>query len=113
LGHIINAQGVQVHREKIRAILDRPTPRNVTELRSFFRLCNYYRRFVKGFSQLGAPLIDLTKRGAFIWIDELQTAFEQVKVVMGTCPILTLPDFTLPFVLECDASGEGIRAVLM
>ena len=43
LGHIISAQGVQVHQEKIRAILDWPTPRNVTELRSFFRLCSYYR----------------------------------------------------------------------
>ena len=50
LGHIIGAQGVQVHQEKIRAILDWPTPRNVTELRSFFELCNYYRRFVMGFS---------------------------------------------------------------
>jgi hypothetical protein len=113
LGHIISAQGVQVHQEKIRAILDWPTPRNVTELRSFFGLCSYYRRFMKGFSQLGAPLTDLTKRGAFIWTDESQKAFEQMKVVMGTCPVLALPDFTLPFVLECDASREGIRAVLM
>jgi hypothetical protein len=85
----------------------------VTKLRSFFGLCSYYRRFVKGFSQLGAPLTDLTKRGAFIWTDKSQKAFEQMKVVMGTCPVLALPDFTLPFVLECDASGEGIRAVLM
>jgi hypothetical protein len=56
-----------VHQEKIRAILDWPTPKNVTELRSFFGLCNYYRRFVRGFSQLGEPLTDLTKHGAFIW----------------------------------------------
>jgi hypothetical protein len=63
LGHIINAQGVQVHQEKIRAILDWPTPRNVTELRSFFKLCIYCKRFVGGFSQLGAPLMDLTKHG--------------------------------------------------
>jgi hypothetical protein len=50
LGHIISAKGVQVHQEKIRAILDWPTPKNVTELRSFFGLCSYYRKFVQGFS---------------------------------------------------------------
>jgi hypothetical protein len=66
LGHIINAHGVQVHQEKIMAILDWPTPRNVTELRSFFGLCNYYKWFVMGFSHLGAPLKDLTKHGDFI-----------------------------------------------
>jgi hypothetical protein len=70
LGHIIGAQGVQVHQEKIRAILDWPTPKNVTKLRSFFGICNYYRRFVQGFSQLGAPLTDLTKHGAFIWTEK-------------------------------------------
>jgi hypothetical protein len=88
-------------------------PRNVTELRSFFGLCNYYRRFVRGFSQLGAPLTDLTKHGAFIWTEESRKAFDHMREVMSTCPVLALPDFTLPFVLECDASGEGIRAVLM
>jgi hypothetical protein len=66
LGHIINARGVQVHQKNIKAILDWPTPRNVTELRSFFGLCSYYRRFLRGFSQFGAPLTDLTKHGAFI-----------------------------------------------
>jgi hypothetical protein len=113
LGHIISAQGVQVHQENIRAILDWPTPRNVTELRSFFGLCNYYMRFVRGFSQLGAPLTDLTKHGAFIWTEESRKAFDHMKEVMSTCPVLALPDFTLPFVLECDASDEGIGAILM
>jgi hypothetical protein len=65
LGHIISAQGVQVHQEKIRAIMDWSMPRNVAELRSFFGLCNYYRWFVRGFSKLGAPLTDLTKHGSF------------------------------------------------
>jgi hypothetical protein len=65
LGHIINRKGVQVHQENIRAILDWPTPRNTTELKGFFGLCNYYKRFVKGFSQLGAHLKNLTKIEAF------------------------------------------------
>ena len=113
LGHVIGEQGVQVHQEKIQATIDWPTPKNVTELRSFLGLCTYYRRFVKGFSQLTAPLTDLTKKGAFSWSEEAQVAFEKLKEIMSSCPILALPDFTQSFVLECDASGEGIGAVLM
>jgi hypothetical protein len=113
LGHIISGQGVQVHQEKIRAIVDWPMPKNLTELRGFFGLCSYYRRFVKGFSQLGAPLTDLTKKGAFHWTEESQQTFNKMKEVMSTCPVLALPDFSQPFVLECDASGVGIGAVLM
>jgi hypothetical protein len=85
LGHIISAQGVQVHQEKIRSILDWPIPRNVAELRSFFGLCGYYRSFFKGFSQLRAPLTDLTKHGDFVWTDESHKSFDHMKEVMGTC----------------------------
>jgi hypothetical protein len=113
LGHIICEHGVQVHQEKIRVILDWPTPKNLTELKGFFGLCNYYRQFVKGFSQLGAPLTDLTKKGAFQWTDESQQTFEKMKEVMSTCPVLALLDFSRSFVLECDASGVGIGAVLV
>jgi hypothetical protein len=79
LVHIINAQGVQVHQEKIRAILDWPMPRNVTELRSFFGMCSYYRWFVRGFSHLGAPLTDLTKHGDFIWTEESHKSFDHMN----------------------------------
>jgi hypothetical protein len=71
------------------------------------------RWFVKGFSQLVAPLTDLMKKGAFRWTEEAHKTFDRMKEVMSTCPVLALPDFTQPFVLECDASGEGIGAVLM
>jgi hypothetical protein len=62
LGHIIGAKGVQVHQEKIKAIMEWPTPKTLTELRGFLGMCTYYRKFVKGFSQLCAPLTDLTKK---------------------------------------------------
>lgn len=66
LRHVIGADGVKVHQEKIQAIQDWPPPKNISELRGFLGLCCYYRRFVKGFSQLASPLTDLTKRVHFI-----------------------------------------------
>ena len=65
LGHIINAQGVLVHQEKIQAILNWPPTKTLFNLHGFLGLCNYYRRFVKGFSQISAPLIILTKKRIF------------------------------------------------
>ena len=70
-------------------------------------------RFVKGFSQLSTPLRDLTKKGSFQWNEKAQLTFDKLKEAMSTCPVLALPDFTRPFILECDASREGIGAVLM
>jgi hypothetical protein len=58
-------------------------------------------------------LNDLTKNGSFKWNDEAQVMMEKIKEVMSTCPVLALPDFGIPFTLECDASGEGIGAMLM
>jgi hypothetical protein len=75
LGHIIGVNGLQVHQEKIQAIIDWPTPKTLTELKGFLGICCYYRRFVKVFSQLCAPLTDLTKKGAFKWNLEAQATF--------------------------------------
>jgi hypothetical protein len=113
LGHIIGEKGVQVHQEKIQAILDWPTPKNLTELKGFLGICSYYRGFVKGFSQLCAPLTDLTRKGAFRWSHEAQVTFDNMKKVMSTCPILSLPNFSQPFILECDASSDDFGVVLM
>jgi hypothetical protein len=113
LGHIIGVKGVHIHQEKIQAILDWTTPKNLTELRGFLGICSYYWRFIKGFSQLCAPLTDLTKKEAFRWSEEAQSTFDKMKKVMSTCPILALPYFGQPFILECDASREGIGAILM
>ena len=113
LGHVVCQYGVQVHQEKIQAILNWPPSKSLTDLRRFFGLCSYYRRFVKGFSQLSTPLTDLTKKGAFQWNKEAQLTFDKLKEAMSTCPVLALPNFTQPFILECNALGEGIGAVLM
>jgi hypothetical protein len=103
LGHIIGAKGVQVHQEKIQAIINWPTPRTLTELKIFLGICSYYRKIVKGFSQLYTPLTDLTRKGAFDWNDEARSTFETMKKVMSTCHVLSLPNFSQPFILECDA----------
>jgi hypothetical protein len=92
----------------MQAILDWPTTRTLIELKGFLGICCYYRRFVKGFSQLCAPLTDLTRKGAFKWSQEAQLTFDKMKKVMSTCLVLGLPDFAQPFTVECDASGEGI-----
>ncbi|KAH9320972.1 hypothetical protein KI387_015611 [Taxus chinensis] len=113
LGHVIGVKGVKVHQEKIQAMQDWPSLRNISELRGFLGLCGYYQRFVRGYLDIGAPLTDLTWKGAFRWTDEAQMIFDKLKVVMSTWPVLALPNFSEPFILECDASGLGIGAVLM
>ena len=76
----------------------------MTKLRGFVGIFSYYRKFVKGFSQLVAPLRDLTKKGAFEWTTTVREAFDRLKEVMSSCLVLALPYFAQPFVLECDAS---------
>jgi hypothetical protein len=113
LGHIIGVKGVQVHQENIQSIIDWPTPKTLTELKRFLGIYFYYKRFFKGFSQLCAPLTNLTNKGAFKWNPEAQATFEKMKKVMSTCTILALPYFAQPFTVECDASWEDIGVVLM
>ena len=84
-----------------------------TQLKGFFCLCGFYRRFVKVFSQTTAPLIDLTRKGAFEWTGAAQRCFDHFKKVSSSCPVLALLDFIKPFELRCDASGDGIGVVLM
>ena len=69
-------------------------------------------KFVKGFSKLTSPLTYLTKKDSFKWDEEAKKAFEKIIEVMSSCPILALPYFSKPFVVECDASGGGIGVVL-
>ena len=113
LGHVICQEGVKVDLEKIKAILEWYNPRNLTELRGFIGLCNYYCIFVKGYSRYTTPLTYLTKKGAFSWSEEVEKDFQKMKEIMRNCPILSLLDFSKPFVLECDAFGVGIGAFLM
>ena len=85
----------------------------MTEVRGFLGLCTYYRRFVKDFAQIAAPLHHLTRKGArFQWTGDCQRGFDELKEALVNAPVLPYPDPTKPYILDCDASAEGVGAVL-
>src|SRR5208282_1902345 len=83
------------------------------QIKSFLGLCNYYRRFVKSFSQISAPMRSLLKQDVkFKWTRDCEEAFEALKTALITAPVLVLPDFRKPFILTCDASTSGVGYIL-
>lgn len=113
LGHFISATGIEVDPAKVEKVKNAPVPTDKTQLRSFLGLCSYYRRFVKGFASIAAPLHAVTTpKGNFTWTDEMQRAFEDLKNRLCSPPIIAFPDFDTPFIVETDASSVGLGAVL-
>ena len=112
LGHMVSRQGVIVDESKIECIKQWPTPTSSKQLHSFLGLASYYRKFIRHFAMIAAPLTDLLKKEAFKWNELSQQAFWTLKTALTQAPVLALPDFSKPFVLETDASATGIGAVL-
>ena len=111
LGHVVSQDGIATDPEKTRKVQDWPTPCNLKHVRSFIGLCSYYRRFIKDFSRIAAPLYKLTyKDVGFKWTIGCERSFQLLKQKLTCTPILAFPDFSLPFILDTD--GEGIGGVL-
>ena len=113
LGHKVSTEGIHTEEGKIKAVKDWPRPTNIHELRSFLGLCTYYRRFVPGFANVARSLHDLTKKNRpFVWQLEQEKAFEQLKELLCTAPMLAYPIPGKKFILDTDASAYGIGGVL-
>ncbi|KAL7870652.1 hypothetical protein SRHO_G00081490 [Serrasalmus rhombeus] len=125
LGHVISSRGVSTDPAKVEVVAQWQRPRNVSELRSFLGFASYYRRFVEGFAQLAGPLHKLvaallsteSKKGSrqglgSAWTPQCEQSFEALKAKLVSAPVLAFADFSLPFILEIDASHSGLGAVL-
>ena len=113
LGSMVSADGIEPDPDKIQAIVDWPQPTNLTELRAFVGLANYYRRHIEGFSNIAKPLSDLTKKNRpFFWGDDQQQAFETLKNRLVNYPVLAPPIEDGKYIVDTDASNFAMGAVL-
>ena len=113
LGHIITPQGLKTNPRLVSAVVEFPVPQNLREVRQFLGMCSYYRRFIPCFSVIARPLHHLTRKGAeFVWSPDCEGGFRALKEKLTHPPVLAYPSFEKSFVLETDASGSGLGAVL-
>ena len=114
LSHKINREGLQPSDSKVAAIVEAPLPKNVSELKSFLGMVNYYGKFLSNLSTTWVPLYRLLRKGTlWQWGDEEQQAFDKVKKLLQSPNLLVHFDGDKPIVLACDASPYGVGAVLL
>ena len=114
LGFVISRDGLKMYLEKVQAIIDCPSPRNIFEVRSFHGLESFYRKFIKNFSGICAYIVETINkdRQPLQWIAEAERIFQFLKKKIIEETVLKLPYFKHPFQVKCDTSGVAIRAVL-
>jgi len=114
LGHVISAHGIVVDSAKVEVVVKWESPTSATKIRSFVGLVGYYRRFIKGFSKIVAPLTLLTRKDQpFTWTDKCEESFQELKRRLTSVPILVILDVGKPFEVYYDASHLGLGCVLM
>ena len=113
MGHIILEKGIEVDKAKIDLISKLTSPTNVKTVRQFLGHVGFYRRFITDFSKIAKPLYKLLEKEAtFIWDEDCQKRFEELKAYLTTAPVVRAPNWQLPFEVMCDASDLAIGAVL-
>ena len=113
LEHIVSSKGLTADPAKIQRVVDWPIPTTKREVQQFLGLVSYYRRFIRNCAQIAKPLHQLTEQSkSFSWTVECDQAFQRLREQLTTPPVLVFPDFTKEFMLDTDASDQGIGAVL-
>lgn len=114
LGHYITSKGLEVDPDKTAAIQEMPTPKNVKQVQAFLQTCSWYRRFISNFSEIARPLSNLTKKKvSWEWGKEQEIAFETLKHLLTSPPVLGQNDSSKPYILRTDASKYALGAVLL
>ena len=113
LGHIVLSRGVSPDPSKTVKVKEWPTPTSTQEVQQFLGLASYYRHFIQNFAMISKPLHQATeKKNPFRWTEQCEKAFTHLKSCLTSAPILALPDWIRPFILDTDASETSIGAVL-
>ena len=113
LGHVISKHGIQPPPAKIEKIKNMPPPKSLRGLRRVVGMFNWFRKFIKDFSTVAAPLLKLMKKKAtFVWTDEQQNAFDKLKHLLETSEVLAFPRYDIPFIVSVDTSSEGTGYML-
>ena len=111
---MIDKNGLRVDIDKVPAMLEIPQPSNIGEVRRLLGMFSWYRRFLPNFATMAAPIVDLMKKNRrFKWTTDCDTAFIRIKEQLVKAPVLSCPDYSLPFEVHTDASGFGLGAVLL